>query len=209
MAANPGIPAATVSLLSGVAGTIGSVLDARGKYLAFKEQARRNLINKRKQSQEEQRTAGERAELRMAQFQSDVGAVASMSGGGSSLVDSSIYRQSIAYGAALEETSDRNATQIRLGQIEEEMKATREAVIQARKQTAVNTIFSVLGGIKEGAPNLATLQGAVVAKREANKVKTPSFKVAQPSMIQRDQPSAFHGYSPDSITLMDQLSENY
>lgn len=209
MAANPGISSATIILLSGAAGTLGSVLDSRGKYLAFKEQSRRNLINKRKQSQEEQRTAGERAELRMAQFQSDVGAVASMSGGGSSFVDSSIYRQSIAYGAALEETSDRNATQIRLGQIEEEMKATREAVIQARKQTAVNTIFSVLGGIKEGAPNLATLQGAVVAKREANKVKTPSFKVAQPSMIQRDQPSAFHGYSPDSITLMDQLSENY
>jgi len=209
MAANPGIPAATISLLSGVAGTLGSVLDSRGKYLAFREQARRNLINKRKQSQEEQRTAGERAELRMAQFQSDVGAVASMSGGGSSLVDSSIYRASLAYGAALEATSDRNATHIRLGQIEEEMRATREAVIQARKQTAVNTAFAILGGIKESTPYIATLHDAVVAKREANKVKTPSFKVSQPSMIQPEQPSAFHGYSPDSITLMDQLSENY
>lgn len=209
MAANPGIPAATISLLSGVAGTLGSVLESRGKYLAFREQSRRNLINKRKQSAEEQRTAGERAELRMAQFQSDVGAVASMSGGGSSFVDSSIYRASLAYGAALEETSDRNATQIRLGQIEEDMRAIREAVIQARKQTAINTAAAVLGGTVQGAFDIANLQGAMVAKREANKVKTPSFKVAQPSMIQRDQPSAFHGYSPDSITLMDQLSENY
>lgn len=173
------VASATIGLLSNAAGTIRSVMDSRAKYLAFKRQAELHLKQKRRQSQEEQRVFGERTELRMAQYASDLGAVAVASGGGASLVDVSAYKKSVAYGVAMEQMSDTNAVRIRLEQIEQDMRDTRDKLKQAGKQNMINIATAVVGGAVQSGFDIGDLQGAVTAKREALKRSTSMIDVPQ------------------------------
>lgn len=182
------VASATIGLLSNAAGTIRSVFDSRAKYLAFKRQAELHLKEKRRQSQEEQRVFGERTELRMAQYASELGAVAVASGGGASMVDVSAYKKSVAYGVAMEQMSDTNAVRIRLAQIEQDMRDTREKLKQAGKQNMINIATATLGGAVQSGFDIGKLQGAVTAKREAAKqgasalgsVDVPELKLPEP-----------------------------
>lgn len=164
-----GIPQATLNLLVSTAGTLQSVMGSRAKYLAAKDAARRKTSALMRQKQEEQRLAGERAELRMAQHMASVGAASALAGQGAAIANVGVIQQSYGFGTAMEATSDLNATSERLRQITMDVEQVKRNLNAARKQAAIDTWTGIISGAMSFGTSVGALQGAVKVKREAEK----------------------------------------